>query len=149
MTGFIYPVGLLQRNYLVFSSVLFFIPTLYSIFCQVFIPFGILSFFTGIASVNFWWFGEANWRLFLDKFVAYITATCYCVSGFLRVIENELNPIIYTIIILSAFLFYKISCKLWNEGNNYWVLYHVGFHIFLVIGKIIIINSFVSFQTIK
>lgn len=134
---FAYPVINIYRNYLITSSLLFFIPAFYGFYCNTFF-FSITILFAGIASINFWWFGESNWRLILDKNIAYLTAFYYFIN-----IVNEKNYyylLLYIIITLFAIISYNISCNRWNNKCKSWFIYHMFFHFLLSLCAFIIID---------
>ena len=139
-----YPVNIIDRRYILCSSLLFFIPAIHSYSCKT--PFlGFMSIITGIASINFWWFGIPNWRLTIDKTVAYSTTIIYILNGFLNVIRDDIKgnyiyPLFYIIICLFAWNSYNMSCQKWDIGCPYWVIFHMIFHFFLSLGKFIVIE---------
>ena len=150
--GFSYPVNPIYRNYLIISSCFFFAPASYAIInAQYVLCF--FSFTTGCASINFWWVGIPNWRLKLDKWVAYMTTIVYLSLGFYHTIQNYNNgkylfPLLYLFFTFSSFNAYFLSCAKWEEGNHYWYYYHIFFHLFLSIGKILIIEEQCSMKEV-
>lgn len=143
-SGFSYPVDILFRRCMIGSSLLFFIPAIRGFSCQT--PFlGTLSLVTGCASIQFWWFGIPDWRLTLDKLVAYTTTICYISTGFLHVIHDDIHgqyiyPFLYVFCCLTAANAYATSCRKWNQGCSSWVLHHMLFHFLLSFGKWVVID---------
>ena len=141
-----YPVSLHDRKYLVITSFLFFIPALRALYFQV--PLlGTMSFLTGCASLNFWAFGLNNWRLTLDKTVAYSTTVCYYLTVFSHVIRGiAKGPLLiaYLLITLCAAQSFSKSWEKWNMGCSTWIIYHMLFHVSIVIGNILVVEVEIS-----
>lgn len=136
MTVNTYPVKTSIRKYIVGSSLLFFIPAVYSYSCGT--PLlGFMSFFTGIASVNFWLLGMPGWRLKVDKFFAYTTATVYVCTMISHVYmkRNRWMALFYMLILYASKHSYAMSCKRWDSGCPFWFRFHVLFHILLTVVK--------------
>lgn len=140
-----YPVNKFHRNVIVASSLFFFIPAIRAYYCST--PLlGIMSVMTGCASINFWWFGIPNWRLTLDKIMAYSTTAVYLTTGlFFQIINDDIQgnwmyPILYILIGISAATAYAMSCHKWKRGCATWVMYHVCFHFLLSSGKFLVVG---------
>lgn len=134
---FQYPIEYKYRRWLVLSSSFFFLPAALALSCQV--PcLGVLSLGTGIASVNFWVYGESDWRLLLDKTVAYSTFLTYCWIGFGNVKETWI-VLSYLALFFNVVYSYQLSCYRWQIGCSLWIRYHIIFHICLTIGKMLVI----------
>jgi len=125
------------------SSTLFFVPAIYAYFLFKKLSWlGFLSSLTGAASIHYWWYGDPNWRLTLDKTVAYITALSYWNISIWQEIQSPANIIFpLTLTTIIAFLAYRTSCYLFYKGLPYWVYFHIGFHVSLGIGKCVVIRA--------
>lgn len=109
-----YPVSLHDRKYLIITSFLFFIPALRALYFQV--PLlGTMSFLTGCASLNFWAFGLNNWRLTLDKTVAYSTTFCYYLTVFSHVSTKVSLLMAYLLITLCVAQSFSKAWEKWND----------------------------------
>ena len=97
---------------------------------------------TGAASIQYWWYGDPNWRLTLDKTVAYITALSYWNISIWQEIQSPSNIIFsLTLTTIIALLAYRTSCYLFYQGFPYWVYFHIGFHLSLGVGKCVVIRA--------
>lgn len=135
-----YPVLPIFRPFLVISSCFFFIPAFLAF--NYHLPIlGTMSFLTGIASIIFWAGGQPDYRLVLDKLAAYSTLVSYCWIGFMdqNIFIHPWIIAVYIAILIMLRLTYKMSCYRWNNGKPDWVIYHIGFHISLTVGEIIVI----------
>lgn len=136
------PIPLKSRKYLMATSFLFFLP----IFLDSPPTFlRIMSFLTGCASLNFWYYGDYNWRLLLDKFVAYSTSVCYYSVAIHQAVTGIVKgPMIFLYIMITMFVgkALSMSYEKWGKGCPTWVIYHMLFHLFVATGKmVVLLNS--------
>lgn len=139
-----YPVNKFNCTCLVLSSSLLLIPAFRAFSCDVSF-LGTVSLLIAIFSANFWYYGIDDWRLTLDKTAAYSGSICYVTYGISHIIYDNIqgNYIYvawYLLLSASTIFAYSMSNYKWNIGCSSWVVYHVGFHMFLALGKFLVVE---------
>jgi len=123
---------------LIYSSSLFSIPCIYGIYKGKYF-LSTCSFISMTASINYWINPITGPIKTIDLYTSKICGLIYFINGYID-IKNELTRILgYTngIFILSAF---NTSCILHFMNSDSWEIYHVLFHVFTVIGKMIVLS---------
>jgi hypothetical protein len=127
---------LLYPNYLIIiSSTLFILPIIYGILkCKFVLSF--ISIITMFFSIHYWFTGN---NIELDLFFSKLCGIMYFIYGYFN-IKNNLKRL-YGYINLFFILFcYNTSCVLYNLDSELWVIYHMLFHLYTIISKIIILE---------
>ena len=103
-----------------------------------------MSFLTGCASLNFWCFGEYNWRLALDKTVAYSTCICYYYVAVHQVMKKlKEGSLIFSYVCVTLLIAKALSksYEKWGKCCSTWVFYHMMFHLMVVVGQLLVIRE--------
>jgi len=121
---------------LIATSGLFVVPALLGIYKKEYLLSSI-SLISMMASLNYWRDPVPGTRKNIDLVVSKITGFVYFIHGYNR-LSGMMRFIGYTngFIITSC---YYTSCLLYKLKSNGWITYHMGFHIFIVLGKIIVL----------
>lgn len=128
-----------ESRWLVLSSFLFTIPSVFAYYKELYYYSGLLIL-TTIASVNYWREATFSWRRDVDVFVARTSFLVFFTTGILHVTYIPYLVVGYTGLSCLA-LSYSVSGKMWNDNNPDWFKYHVLFHILLVGEQMLILDS--------
>lgn len=134
-----YPLSQKDSFCLVLSSCFFLIPACYAFFYGFYIHF-LISLVTSLVSINYWRLAIPGWRASLDLIVAKLSFVIYFGTGFLNIKDTKTMFIAWPVCggIIICYLF---SNKMWDKDCFTWVFYHMSFHLFVAIGKFIVLNS--------
>jgi hypothetical protein len=134
-----------NKKILRFSSLLLFIPGIYSFYYGL-NKHGVIACTNSICSFNYWNYPNA-FNLMLDLIVSKFTFTYFFITG-IRTIDsfsscNKTNSEMIRAIplTLSMIYNYNTSCDMFFCNNNCWIYYHVIFHISGTIAQINCINA--------
>lgn len=132
---------IIPLNSLVFTSSLFFIPALYGCYHSI-NDLSVLTMTTAVFSINYWLNPESKVGLFLDVFCARFSGITYFIYGYKYVINPTIryNSYFNTCFIMSCYVFSNILYKL---GRPEWVKFHMGFHFFTTIGKLLVLSEII------
>jgi hypothetical protein len=127
---------LLYPNYLIiFSSSLFVLPIIYGILkCNFVLSF--ISIITMIYSIHYWITGN---NIELDLFFSKLCGIMYFIYSYFN-LKNKSKRLSCYIILFFILFCYNTSCVLYNLESELWVIYHMLFHLYTVISKIIILE---------
>jgi len=131
--------------YLVITSFHFLIPAFFAFYKNLYFPSQIL-FLVSFASANYWRNPSPGLRYKMDIIIARTSFVYFLIQGLTKVKNPTLQLIGYPIIIFSLYC-YKKSRDLNNEGNSYYILYHMIFHLTTIIVQTIIIFGICQNQT--
>ena len=136
-----------HAKYIIGSSLLFLIPSLYA-FKKDQRVMSIVLFFAAVMSINHWIHPTYSWRRIADHVSAKIAFIVCFVNGVMLTAETSIFIIISELICLSLFLYcYYMSDKYCNKNidindiNHCWWKYHALFHSFSVCSQMLIIYS--------
>jgi len=126
-------------NELIFTSYLFFIPAVYSYYISIY-ELSILNTIVGIASIIYWRNPSSKNGLLLDLCMSRISGLTYLVYGYNHVTDTSIRKYAYVNLSIIIF-FYTLSNVLYRLEYKKWVYSHMGFHIFSVVSKIMILSQ--------
>jgi len=123
---------------LIFSTSLFIIPTVYGYYNKKY-TLSTMSLISTLASMNYWRKPIPGTRKNADLIISKATGAMYFFYGYNNVNINICRIFGFTngIILLSL---YNVSCVLHERKSDSWEFYHMMFHIFTVIGKMIVLS---------
>jgi len=127
-----------DSRWLVLTSSTFFIPTIYSFYCQLY-GFSGISLFTAIISMNYWRKATISFRRDLDLVFAKISFVIYLVHGIYYIRGNRLF-LFFPALIYLLYNYYN-SNRLYTEKKKEWIHYHIWFHVMVLFEQMIIIES--------
>jgi hypothetical protein len=125
----------MSNYYLVGSSTLFIVPTIYGFYRgHCLLP--TVSLLTTAVSIRYWLDTSSITNRNMDLVISKLAGFIYFIYGYQYVQPGFLRFLGYanTGCILTA---YQLSCLLYP--NPLWIRYHVAFHWFTCIGKMIVI----------
>jgi len=134
----IYLVEWRESRWLVLSSIMSLIPTAYSLFHSLFFLSSVSLISTAV-SANYWRKATISSRRDLDLvlqkliFIIYLSNGLYYIRGYRNII----------FVPCSIYLIYNYyySNLLYNEKKNEWLIYHLRFHMMVLIGQMIVLES--------
>ena len=125
-------------NYvLVGSSMLFLFPSMYAYYTKK----NILSFVSlcnTVFSVYYWMNPVHGFARNADLILSKIGGLIYFTHGYYNIHSTLQRLLGYSNLILLLQC-YCLSCKTYTKNTYKWMFYHVGFHIFTCIGKMIVL----------
>lgn len=127
-------------NYqLLSSSGLFIIPIIYGIYKNKrFLP--ALSLICMLVSMNYWKNPETNTTQHqIDLIISRITGIVYFLQGY-----RNIHGFYRFIGCMNAFIIiscYIESCKLYIRNDEQWIRWHIAFHLFTTINKMIVLQD--------
>lgn len=127
------------RRNLILSTSLFAIPGIYGLYKQQYV-LSFTSFASMAASINYWRNPVVGSRKNIDLFVSKSCGVIYFIYGYYNVNTTYLRLLGYTNCIFTASM-YNTSCILHEMNSDTWELYHMLFHVFGVIGKMLVISG--------
>jgi len=127
-----------ESRWLVLTSSTFFIPTIYSFYCQLY-GFSGISLFTTIISMNYWRRATISFRRDLDLVFAKISFVIYLIHGIYYIRGNRLFLFLPALIYL-LYNYYN-SNLLYTEKKKEWINHHIWFHLMVLFEQMIIIES--------
>ena len=128
-----------QSKYLVFSSLFYFVPSIYSYMYCLYMHSLLLTVCT-IISINYWRKATYGLRRNIDLFFAKITVVIFMYNGAIYVRYIPYIMIGYSNFAITLYLYY-ISGILLQEEKLHWYTYHMLFHLLTTCNAIIIIHS--------
>jgi hypothetical protein len=136
-----------DTKWLVLSSFLFCIPSIYAFITELYFHSGLLLF-TSLISANYWRKATYCWRRNLDLIFSKISFGVFVSNGIYYVREKYFY-LGYLGLFLLIYCFFK-SANLHNkainssETTNNWYKYHFFFHVLMTIELMIIIQSIIT-----
>jgi hypothetical protein len=128
-----------ETQYLVLSSLLFIIPSIYALYNCIY-SISIILLLTCIVSCNYWYKATYSWRRDLDIIFAKISFIIFFLLGIINV-KCDMNNLIPYCGIILLFICYNLSNKLHIKKYKYWFIFHVLFHLIMVLELMLIINK--------
>ncbi len=132
-------VDINQSKYLVFSSCLFVIPSVYAYHTNHHFHSGVLLS-TSIVSANYWRNATYGWRRNLDLVFAKVSFVIFATNGIISV-RNSRDIMIGYAVLVCCIYFYFLSAKKWKNQNNDWYIYHMLFHICIMCEQMIVLYN--------
>jgi len=130
-----------HSKWLLLSSFLFLIPTVYGLYKELYV-WSIMLCITTIISANYWRDACVGWRRDLDLWYAKLMFIVFC-SAMVYYVDYEPYAIFgYTAFFVILFMYYKSAQAHYYKYAHWW-MYHVGFHILLTIEELIILDSII------
>ena len=129
---------ILPNYYLLMSSSLFSVPMLYGIYKKKYL----LSTITGCAmfcSIIYWISPVEGVTQNLDLMMSKLSGITYFLYGVYK-INSHFSKLIGCTNLSLMMTCYNSSCSLYNEQDDKWIYYHIGFHLFTVIGKMFVLE---------
>ena len=140
----IYVAQIEQTKWLVISSLLMILPSIYSFIYGLYF-FTTLIILTSFISAFFWMQATCSWRRNTDLIFAKISFIIFLYNG----INNINTPFCiisgYSLLCILLYCYY-LSEKLLYEKNKNWMKYHFIFHLLLVFEMFIILYSIILNQ---
>ena len=131
-----FPKSFEETKWIVMSSCLLLIPAIYA-FAKKLYLYGVISLFAAFLSINHWRDAEDGIRRAIDCYIAY---TCFVVFVVLGLIYCRgiffYVAVAFISMIIALFL---ISDYLSIQCHPHWHFVHILFHLFVTIGKCIVI----------
>jgi hypothetical protein len=124
---------------LIYTSSLFFIPALYGFYYSI-NGLSIITTTTALFSINYWSNTESRIGFFLDVFFARFSGITYFIYGYKYITNPTIRYNCYfnTCLMISCYVFSNI---LYNLGRPEWVKFHMAFHFFTTIGKLLVLSQ--------
>lgn len=123
--------------YLAASSSFFIAPILYGIHRgHIFLP--LASILTTVVSMNYWLDPSNPSKRNLDLIVSKSCGVLYFLHGYNSVESIDMRMVGYANLFLLV-ASYNTSCILHKEYNELWVPFHIAFHYFTSVGKLIVL----------
>ena len=128
-----------ESKYLMTSSFLFMIPSVYSYYCQLYLYSSVLLL-VSLASGNYWRKATYGWRRNLDILCAKSSFVLFASSGvwYVRDIEYVIHGYVGLVGIL--YCYYK-SHSCYKNNTNMWLKYHMLFHVLLCCVQMLVVAS--------
>ena len=143
----IFPVNQHDAICLIVSSCFFLIPGGYAF--SVDLPFyGIVSAVTTLVSANYWCDAVEGMRRNADLITAKVSFGIYCVSGFYYMRDWRLFAVGIPGVCGIGF-FYYMANKYWDLDSQYWVYFHMLFHLFVALEQALVIYAIVNSSKLK
>ena len=127
-----------KPNYsLIASSSLFSIPLLYGIYKSNWI-LATMTTSAMLCSIKYWMNPVEGYYKNMDLVVSKISGVYYFIYGVYN-INNQYPKLFGYANMFMMLSCYNASCLLYKMNSPSWVKFHVGFHIFIITGKLIVL----------
>ena len=124
---------------LVISSCFFLIPGIYAVMYKVY-HLALLSAITTAISINYWRDAVDGWRRNDDLLVAKVSFVIYFVTGVVHIRDWHILVVGWPNTALML-LSYTIANWQWSIGSEYWIYFHMAFHLFVSLGQLIVVHG--------
>ena len=142
----IYVAQIEQTKWLVISSLLMILPSIYSFIYGLYF-FTTLIILTSFISAFFWMKATCSWRRNIDLIFGKISFTIFVYTGICNANINTPFCIISGYSILCILLYcYYLSNKLSYQKNKNWIKYHFIFHLLIIYEMFITLYSIILNQ---
>jgi hypothetical protein len=137
-----------QSKWLVLSSFLFMIPSIYAYLHNLYF-YSVLLSTTSIVSANYWRKALANsWRRNMDLALAKVSFIIFLSNGIIYVKKIEYIITGYSGLVILVYC-YLLAGNLWKAKQSSWYIFHVFFHFIIMYEQLIIIHSMLLYRKIK
>jgi hypothetical protein len=120
------------------SSSLFIVPCIYGTYKEKY-SCSLVSLLSMSASILYWIYPITGFRRNIDLSVSKFTGIYFFMYGYHNIRNNIMRIFGYANISMIL-IFYGLSCYFYSIHSEYWVYCHLAFHIFTVIGKMVVIS---------
>lgn len=142
----IYVAQIEQTKWLVISSLLMILPSIYSFIYGLYF-YTVLIILTSLISLFFWIKPTYSWRRNLDLIFGKISFTIFLYNGTCNISINTSFCIISSYFLLCVLLYcYYLSNKLSYQKNKNWIKYHFIFHLLIIYEMFITLYSIILYQ---
>ena len=127
---------------LVITSSFFFIPAIYGFYHSI-NGLSLLTVGTALSSMCYWSNPESNIKLILDVTFARFSGITYFIYGY-KYITTPLirkNGYINSFLIMTCYISSNILYRL---GRKEWIKFHMAFHFFTTVGKVMVLSQIVK-----
>jgi len=128
-----------ESKWLVVSSFLFTIPSIYALFQESY-SLSLLLLGTSLVSANYWRKATYSWRRNIDLIVSKVSFTVFTYHGIIHVKYLPFAVSGYSGLCLLLFMYY-LSNSLWKIKDKRWVTCHASFHFLIMCEALIILKS--------
>ena len=128
-----------ETKWLVLSSSLFMIPSIYGYYKQLYLH-SLLLLLTSLISVNYWKKATYSWRRNVDLVFEKVAFIVFVSNGIIYVRYKPYVITGYSGLILLAYCYY-CSGKLFKMNNSFWWKYRVVFHLIMTLEQMIVLES--------
>jgi hypothetical protein len=133
-----------KSRYLVLSSALFLIPSLYAYLNHIYFLSSVL-FGVSVISMNYWRKASNSLRRKIDIFTANVSLIIFVYNGFYYFIPSIVS-IRMCICGLFVMYYFYLSNVLYKNKNKNWYKYHILFHIGILHNQIFVIYNIVQYN---
>lgn len=137
-----------QTYYIILSSLLFLIPSIYSYINNQYLT-AISLVISTVLSITFWSDARHTWRRIIDRTYAKFSFLYFVINGILYVTWLPFLVIGYMGLFGLIFCYYmsnKYCCNI--NQNDIWWKYHIAFHLITVCIQIMIIKCIADHNSI-
>lgn len=132
-----------ETKWLVMSSCLFNVPSFYAYYHELYFFSGVLTTIS-LVSANYWRHATYSWRRDLDLIVAKSSFILFSYN--IKYIQYSHHRITgYTGVGLLIYCYY-LSHTLYYNHNQYWVTFHVLFHLLLIYEQLLMLQVIQSYS---
>lgn len=134
-----------QTRWLVASSFLFAVPSVYGFYCRLY-SHAILIVVTSLVSANYWRKATLSWRRDMDLVLAKTSFLIFVGNGIVYVRSPVYVVTGYTGL-MFVFYSYYLSGKYLTAKDPVWYKYHMAFHCMLTYELSIILQSIAEYRS--